>query len=139
MAAQPSRTRHEPAQLVINMTGIKAPSHYTYTMVRYRLHEETGVSLSRSRISQLAKPGQPLEAETHEGQRLIPAHLVMAFLDARRGRRITPKEEPHPCEGCVWRGWNVRGEAGCIKSYARVTQRCQEYSDDSHDRNQETE
>jgi len=66
------------------MNGIKAPSHYTYAMVRYRLYKETKVKLSRSRISQLAKPGKPLEAETHEGQRLIPAHLVMAFLESRK-------------------------------------------------------
>jgi len=62
---------------------ISAPSHYTYSMVRHRLKMDAKVSLGRSRICQLAREGQPLEAEMHEGQKMIPAWRVLLFLDAR--------------------------------------------------------
>lgn len=37
-------------------------------------------------------------------------------------------KEPHPCEGCVWRGWNIVGDAGCIKNSMLVTETCPDFS-----------
>jgi len=59
-----------------------APSHYTASMILYRLAKE-GIRLSRSRVYQLRAKGMELEAEMHENEMLTPTERVMAFIDKR--------------------------------------------------------
>lgn len=61
--------------------GIKAPSHYTVRMLRYRLAQIMDKSYSRSWLNELMGPGRDLEAEFHENQWLIPTERVIQFLN----------------------------------------------------------